>query len=271
MKTNLDLSVIIPIHSVADPKFSEMLHSALMSVENNDIHPSNVMIVRCGCSEVKEVLDKLDTSLYTFNLSIIENTTGKQFQNQMNYAASQVTTKYFSLLEFDDEYSLKWFTNVKKYTEQYPDMDMFLPIIGDVNHENKFLGHSNEGAWAFNFSDTLGELDNEVLLSFPNINVDGMVIKTNVFKEVGGYKTSMKLTFNYEFLLRFTNTGRNIMVIPKIGYKHMNMRPDSLFWNYKNNPEYIIDPLEAKFWMETAQKEYYFIEDRNITYEKPTA
>jgi hypothetical protein len=270
MKTNIDLTVVIPVHSVADPNFNELMNAALMSIENNDIHPEKVMIVRCGCGDVKEVINNMDTSKYTFNLEVVENTTGKQFQNQINFAASLVNTKYFSFLEFDDEFSVTWLNNVKTYTEAYPDMDMFIPIITDVTTENKFLGLTNEAAWAFNFSEKLGEIDHEVLLEYPNINPDGMVIKTEVYKSIGGYKSSMRLTFNYEFLLRFTNSGRNIMVIPKMGYKHMNMRPSSLFWEYKNSQDQTmqITPDEARFWMETAKKEFFYNDDRNIIYEK---
>jgi hypothetical protein len=270
MKTNIDLSVIIPVHAVADPNFETLLNTALMSIENNEVHPSNVVIVRCGCGDVKNVVDSLDKSKYSFNLTVLENGTGKEFQNQMNFAVSQISTKYFSFLEFDDEYSIKWFKNVKAYTEMYSDIDMFLPIISDVSETNQFIGHTNEAAWAYNFSNTLGQLDNEVLLAYPNINPDGMVMNTEVFKEIGGYKPSIRLTFNYEMLLRFTNTGRNIMVIPKFGYKHMNMRPGSLFWEYKNSadPNFKVESDEGRFWMDVAQKEYFFTEDRNITYEK---
>ena len=194
----------------------------------------------------------------------------KQFQNQINFAASLISTKYFSFLEFDDEFSVTWLNNVKTYTEAYPETDMFIPIITDVSMDNKFLGLTNEAAWAFNFSSALGEIDHEVLLEYPNINPDGMVIKTDVYKSIGGYKGSMKLTFNYEFLLRFTNSGRNIMVIPKMGYKHVNMRPTSLFWEYKNSEDekMQITPDEARFWMETAKKEFFYNDDRNIIYEK---
>jgi hypothetical protein len=270
MKTNIDLSVIIPIHSVADPNFQDLLNTALTSIENNDTHPKKVTIVRCGCGDVKDVLNGMDLTKYTFDLNVIENTTGKDFQRQINFAASQVDTKYFSFLEFDDQFSITWFRNVKTYTEAYPEIDMFLPIISDVTVDNTFAGYTNEAAWAFNFSDNLGHIDHEVLLEYPNINPDGMVINTQVFNGIGGYKPSMKLTFNYEFLLRYTNTGKDIMVIPKMGYKHMNMRPGSLFWEYKNSSDELIkvDPDEAKFWMDTAKSEFFYTDDRNITYEK---
>ena len=269
MENNLNLTVIIPVHSVADENFNTLLDGALTSIQNNAVHPSKVVVVRCGCGEVKTVLDGFDFSKYSFDISVIENTTGKSFQNQINFAVNQIETEYFSFLEFDDEFSVNWFKNVKKYTEAYPNTDMFLPIISDVNHEDKFIGYTNEAAWAYNFSDTLGHIDHEVLTEYPNINPDGMVVKTEVFKSVGGYKNSIKLTFNYEFLLRFTNGGRNIMVIPKVGYKHTNMRPGSLFWEYKNSEimENRITPDEAKFWMESAKKEFFYTEDRPLNYE----
>jgi hypothetical protein len=57
-----------------------------------------------------------------------------------------------------------------------------------------------------------------------------------------------------------------MMTIPKFGYKHTNMREGSIFWNYKNGGDRMIDD-EVKFWVQTAKKEYFFKEDRTIKYE----
>ena len=57
------------------------------------------------------------------------------------------------------------------------------------------------------------------------------------------------------------------MTIPKIGYKHTNMREDSLFWNYKNKPTEKLSGEEGGFWIEAAKKEYFFTYDRDIKYE----
>jgi hypothetical protein len=56
------------------------------------------------------------------------------------------------------------------------------------------------------------------------------------------------------------------MSIPRIGYKHMNLREGSIFWNYKNGDD-VISPNEVKFWVDSAKKEYFFINDRAIKYE----
>ena len=90
-----------------------------------------------------------------------------------------------------------------------------------------------------------------------------MIVKKELFLESGGLKTNMKLTFTYEFLLRMSYNDVTIMVIPKLGYKHTNNREGSLFVEYKNT----IDVLESKFWVNKAKKEYFFTEDREITYE----
>lgn len=269
MKSNIDLTIVIPVHSVADENFNDMLTSALNSVENNNVHPKEVLIVTCSCDEVREYMSSFDLTKYTFASRIIENPNGYNFQSNINYGVKNIKTKYFSFLEFDDEYSINWFRNVEKYIETYPEIEMFLPIISDITNNNVFAGFTNEAAWAYNFSDKLGHIDHEVLLEYPNINPDGMVMKTETFNNIGGYKESIRLTFNYELLLRYTKDGKNIMVIPKIGYKHVNMRTNSLFWLYKHSKviEDRITPDEAKFWMDTAKKEFFYVEDRNINYE----
>ena len=57
-----------------------------------------------------------------------------------------------------------------------------------------------------------------------------------------------------------------IIVIPKLGYKHINARENSLFDHYKNT----VDILESRFWINKSKKEYFFTEDREITYEVET-
>ena len=66
-----------------------------------------------------------------------------------------------------------------------------------------------------------------------------------------------------------TYNNVKIMTIPRIGYKHLNLREGSIFWNYKNGSE-VMSPDEVKFWIESAKKEYFFTIDRNIKYEPQT-
>lgn len=80
----------------------------------------------------------------------------------------------------------------------------------------------------------------------------------------------MRLTFVYEFLLRLTYNSARLMTIPRIGYKHTNLRESSIFWNYKFGTDKL-NEKEAKFWIDTAKKEYFFTYDREIKYEESNA
>jgi hypothetical protein len=57
------------------------------------------------------------------------------------------------------------------------------------------------------------------------------------------------------------------MTVPKIGYQHVNLREDSLFWSYKNNEKQKLSENEVKFWLETAKKEFFFKNKRDVNYE----
>ena len=90
-----------------------------------------------------------------------------------------------------------------------------------------------------------------------------------MFNNFGGFKKNFRLTFVYELLLRLTYNDVKIMTIPRIGYKHSNMREGSIFWNYKNGSETISND-EVSFWIESAKKEHFFKEDREIKFQPET-
>ena len=85
-------------------------------------------------------------------------------------------------------------------------------------------------------------------------------------KEQGFFKDNIKLTFSYELLLRLTHNNVKIMSIPKVGYQHVNFREDSLFFNLKNEESNKLSEKEVKFWMDTAKKEFFFKNKRDVNY-----
>jgi len=56
------------------------------------------------------------------------------------------------------------------------------------------------------------------------------------------------------------------MSIPRIGYQHVNFREDSLFWLYKNDESVKLEEDEVKFWLDTAKKEFFFKNKRDVKY-----
>ncbi len=136
----------------------------------------------------------------------------------------------------------------------------------DTDDKGVFAGFTNEATFAANFTTEIGILTNDILQTYQNFQISGMVIKKESFLKNGGFKSNIKLTFGYEFFLRMTNSSVNFMTIPKIGYKHMNMREGSIFWNYKNGEDRLVED-EVRFWIESAKKEYLFTNEREINYE----
>ena len=187
------------------------------------------------------------------------------FAKQVNKGVELAKSNWCSILEFDDEYSNIWFKNALNYMNIYKEVDAFLPIVVDVDEKLVFAGFTNEATFAANISSDMGILTNEVLQTFQNFQTSGMVFNKAKYQEIGGMKSNLKLTFGYELFLRLTHNSVKIMTIPRIGYKHINLREGSIFWNYKNG-ENKIDQNEAKFWIDTAKKEYFFTTERDIKY-----
>lgn len=263
-----DLTIILPIHSMNE-KTDDLFKNAIKSITTQTVTDKpKLLVVRSGDLKVKNYLESFDFT--GLEVEIIENDGDTTFTGQINFGVEKVNTKWFSILEYDDEYATIWFKNFEKYSSYYDDVDIFLPLVVDVTAEGEFINFTNEAVWAMNFSDKMGYLDNQCLLRYPNFQTSGMVINKEKFEEVGGFKSSVRLTFVYELLLRATYNDLKVFTIPKVGYKHTNMRPDSLFWNYKYNEDEFIDSTEANFWIETAKKEYFFTSDREIKYSSET-
>ena len=256
-----DITVLIPVHRI-DGDYREMLLNALSSVE--PFHNDVVVSVICPTS-VKKDLGQLSDKI---EVNVIENKGNTDFCSQINLGLEKCDTTWFTILEMDDEFKSIWLKSVNEYTKEHNDVDVFLPIVKDVNVDGKFLSFTNESTWAYGFVEKQGFLDNETLLEYQNYQTSGGLFKTQVIKDNGGLKDNIKLTFNYELLLRLTHNGVKIMSIPRIGYQHVNFREDSLFWSYKNDESVKLEEKEVKFWLETAKKEFFFKNKRDVKYEE---
>lgn len=256
------ITILLPVHKL-DGDDVIMLKNAVDSVE--DFHNDVKLTIVAPKNLKKQLLDLgLSDKL---ELNVLENTTNQtDFVSQVNLGISNCDTEWFSILEMDDEYNKVWLTSVSEYAHNYKDVDVFLPIVKDVNVEGSFLSFTNESVWAYGFTETQGYLDNEVLLEYQNYQTSGGLFKTEVIKENGSLKDNLKLTFSYELLLRLTHNGVKIMGVPKIGYQHVNFRENSLFWSYKNDDTMKLTEDEVKFWLDTAKKEFFFKNKREIIY-----
>jgi glycosyltransferase involved in cell wall biosynthesis len=262
-----DVSVILPIKSSKANGFVEYFEKAITSLKNQTVKINELIIVHTDETYLTEFLNGFDFGDLT--VKKIVWTKEPNFADQVNHGVKSSESKWVSLFEFDDEYSNIWFKNVEKYSIAHSDVDAFLPIVIDTDDKGQFAGFTNEATFALNIAAEMGILSNETLQTYQNFQISGMVIKKSAYIDFGLLKPSFRLTFGYEFFLRMTNNSVKIMSIPKIGYKHINLREGSIFWNYKNGEDVLTDE-EVRFWVESAKKEYFFINDRAIKYEPQT-
>jgi hypothetical protein len=268
MENKLSLSVILPIKSAKAKNFDEYFGKAINSLKEQKVDFEELIIVYTQEESLVTILDSYDFGNINVNKLVWDKE--PNYASQVTYGVENAKGTWVSLLEFDDEYSSIWFKNVKTYSEAYPEVQMFLPVVVEVDEKGMFAGFTNEATFAANFTQEMGFLTNETLQDYQNFQTAGSVIKKSVFEDFGGFKPSIKLTFVYEFLLRLTYNSVSIMTIPKLGYKHVNLREGSIFWNYKNGENKMLED-EVKFWIQTAKKEYFFTDDRVIKYQSENA
>ena len=257
-----NISILLPIYKL-EKEDKIMLTNAVMSVEN--FHEDVKLVIICPES-LHEEIDEFNFGDKLKVIKMFNVTNNTDFTSQINMGIQGCDTEWFSILEIDDEYKEGWAKTAKQYIENYKDVDVFLPIIEDVNVDGKFVGFTNESLWAYGFTEKQGFLDKEILLKYQNYQTSGGLFRTEVIKSNGLFKDNIKLSFTYEFFLRLTNNGVVVMGIPKIGYRHVNFRENSLFWKYKNDDKIKMSDNEITFWLETAKKEYFFKNKRDISY-----
>jgi hypothetical protein len=264
METTNTISVILPIKTGKTLGFADFFDKCIQSVKYQNDYLNELIIVHGNEDYLTNYLNEYDFSGLTVTLESWSEE--PNFAKQVNHGVSISKSNWCSILEFDDEYSNIWFKNSIKYMNIYPDVDAFLPIVVDIDEKLVFAGFTNEATFASNISTEMGILSNDTLQTFQNFQISGMVFSKEKYQQVGGLKSNLKLIFGYELFLRLTHNSAKIMTIPRIGYKHMNMREGSIFWNYKNGENKVTQD-EAKFWIDSAKKEYFYNTEREINYE----
>lgn len=257
------VTVILPIHEFGE-NFKRYIDTAIGSVLNQVGSTANVLVVYSHRAEEGGLLTYLTEKNYGERVRTIKNEEKTDFCGQVNFGVKNVATPYFSILEFDDEYSTIYFRNVEKYIEEFKEVSMFLPITVDVDDKtNSALQLVNQNIWSKGYvgeNGTLGYLNQRSLNEFSFYTLGGSVFKKADFEAVGGLKSNIVLAFTYEFMLRFLNNGNKIYTIPKFGYKHTINRDGSLFMGLGAS----LTEQDRFFWFQTAKKESHFFNDRVI-------
>lgn len=258
-----NITIIVPVHEFND-SVKKYLTIAINSIIKQVDSQPLLLIVYSHRAEEGGLLEFLSEKNYGESVTTIKNEGKTDFCGQINFGVKNITTPYFSILEFDDEFSTTYFRNVDKHIINLPDVGLFLPITIDVDDKTSTpLQLVNQNIWSNGYvgeNGTLGYLNVRSLNEFSFYTLGGSVFNKQEFTSIGGLKSNIVLAFTFEFILRFLNNGNKIYTIPKYGYKHVINRDGSLFMGYGAS----LTNDERRFWFETAKKESHFFNDREI-------
>ena len=180
---NKKITIIIPLHKF-NADYELMVNNALSSVEP---FKDNVKTMIVGPEEVLSNFKNED-------LVLVENTGKTDYQNQINLGVENVDTEWFSILEVDDDYNEIWYKSMVEYMEHFTDVDVFLPIVKNINADGQMLGYINESSWAYGFTDKIGTIDYETLVDFQDYQMSGGLYKKESVIKCGGlFKDNIKI------------------------------------------------------------------------------
>lgn len=269
----MNITVVIPVHKF-DKALSEYYTIALNSIrvqeKIGDERPKVLVVYAAELENDELFKSELARTDDKLSIEYIKNEGKTDFQSQVNLGVSKVETDYFTILEADDEFSTTFFYRMEEHIadETYSEADLLLPIIVEVYTNQNGVKFTNESTWSKQLigeNGTLSYLNINALNQYVDYKVSGGVFKKDSYEAIGGLKSNIKLTFNFELLLRMVNNGDIIKTINRIGYKHVINREGSLFTEYANPESEDFLPLpERKFWFDTAKKESSFFTDREI-------
>ena len=200
-----NFTVIIPVHELNET-IESLLVNAIKSVDNQK---SDIPIILVHPKTINnEITDFFTKNVFDSTIEFIINENNSDFQSQINLAVKNVTTEYFSILEFDDEYAPTYSKTMSKYIDHYDDVDILLPIIVEVDDKGGWVKFTNEGSWAQQLVGENGEagyLNNNILNQYTDFKLSGALIKKQTFIDIGGFKSNIKMTFMLEFIYRLLN------------------------------------------------------------------
>ena len=132
-----NITVILPVHRIED-SYRVMLDNAIKSVEQ--FHEDVKLMIVCPPS-VKFELTNISEVL---DINIVTNNSKTDFCSQVNLGIEKCDTEWFSILEVDDEYKSIWLKSTNEYVKTYTDVDVFLPVVKDINTDGNFVIFTNE-------------------------------------------------------------------------------------------------------------------------------
>ena len=234
--------------------------------------------------ELEEEIITTDGKVNYFLLPSASDTFSKVFNEGFN-AAFENEYEFYSIIEPNDVVGLNWYTHANLYAKENENISIFVPIIRNTVN-GIFNNLINEAPWAEGMAEEAGKVDSNLLSRFNCIIPLSAIFRISAIKEYSEkkednklypFKESIKISHYYEFMMRMIYNDVKTMCVPRIGYEIKARNLDSFKHTCCKIPQNLsqlpiekggITPIEGKFWLDLAKKEYFFDEDRNKVYEE---
>ncbi|WP_217593040.1 glycosyltransferase [Cohnella sp. GbtcB17] len=204
------LSIVMPVYN---PPL-EFLEKAILSVINQ-VYTNWELCIADDASTDIGVRDVLETwSKRDSRIKVLYCNENGNISRATNYAASLASGEFYVFMDNDDELTPNALLEISKYINSFPETDFLYSDDDKMDQAGNRFAPQFKPQWS-----------PELLLSFMYLS-HIVVIRSELFNEVGGARVGFEGSQDYDLALRATERARHIGHIPKILY-HWRVLPGS--------------------------------------------
>ena len=123
-----DITVIIPLIKLSTSEEKNLFKNCVLSI------PDNIQILCVGDDEALDSIQNIEGVDYS-KIKTLVNVGDTTLPSQVNLAVENISTPYFSVLEFDDTFTSHWFENVETYRNKINENVIgYLPLTEVVDY-----------------------------------------------------------------------------------------------------------------------------------------
>jgi hypothetical protein len=257
------VTIVVPVHAL-DASTEVLLTKSLASIDAQvDYAPAAVILV--GPAALSEHLSGLLRKSTDTHWSVVVNEGATDIASQLNATLAQVSTSYVTVLEFDDELGNQYLAEMAHHIAAHPEVEGWLPLVYGLSPNDQLLDYGNVALWVPRTAEERpdGFLDAETTETAPDLLLSGALLRTSLYTDGYGLKSSIQVAFVNEFYRRLIARGAVLRGMGKALYLHRERRPGSYVYELMVGPESLHSD-QLTYWLDAARRESAFETERPV-------
>jgi len=224
LEINPKISIIMPVYNTK----KIWLEKAILSVINQEYRNWELCIVDDFSTEshIKDILNHYVSQDRRIKIKFLEKNLG--IAGASNEAIKLVTGEFVTFLDSDDEITDNTLYEIVKELNLHNDAAIIYSDDAKIDQYGNIYDYQYKPDWS-----------PELLLSYSYFS-HIVVYKKSLFDNLGGFRTKLPTSQDYDFMLRATEKTNHIYHIPKILY-YWRAIPGSTAFLAENKPDSIED------------------------------